>query len=69
MKYDSSIEVLRTAAEKLQKQIGFEKASIVRLHQDLENTERALNYLEQEFDKLQVAIEHLQFEDQEISVR
>jgi chromosome segregation ATPase len=69
MKYDSSIEVLRTAAEKLQTQIGFEKASIVRLNQDLENTTRALNYLEQEYDKLQVAITHLQVEDQDASDR
>jgi chromosome segregation ATPase len=68
MRYDSSIEVLRAAAEKYEKQIGFEKASIVRLNQDLENTTRALNYLEQEYDKLQVAITHLQVEDQEASV-
>jgi hypothetical protein len=68
MRYDSSIEVLRAAAEKYEKQIGFEKSTIARARQDGENAMRALEFLERELDKLNVTIAHLQFEDQEASV-
>jgi len=65
MRYDSSIEVLRAAAEKYTKQINLEKASLARAKQDVENCTRALGFLEQERDKLQQAIVHLQIENHE----
>jgi len=67
VKYDSSIEVLRAAAEKYQKQIGFEKSTLTNAKQDAENSAKALVFLEQERDKLLAAVTHLQ-EDQEVSV-